>query len=50
LATEVEYVRAQISTFLDELWDFGAHGILINAAKHIPKEDIVSVLRRLEIL
>jgi alpha-amylase len=45
LATEDEYVQSQISSFVDELLDFGVHGAFISSAKQIPKQDIASIFR-----
>lgn len=47
LRTESESVRDQLGAYLNRLLDLGAMGFRIDAAKHIPAEDLAAILSRL---
>ncbi|NRA65886.1 MAG: alpha-amylase family protein [Pseudobacteriovorax sp.] len=47
LATEKEYVRSMIANYLNKLIDMGVRGLRIDAAKHIPADDIANIISRL---
>jgi alpha-amylase len=47
LATESDYVRDRIAGYLNHLLDLGVAGFRIDAAKHIPANDLQAILSRL---
>lgn len=47
LRTESEIVRDKLGAYMNQLLDMGAMGFRIDAAKHIPAEDIAAILSRL---
>lgn len=47
LATETAYVQEQIADYLQKMMDIGVAGFRIDAAKHIPSDDIENILKRL---
>ena len=47
LATEKEYVRQRIADYMNDLTSLGVAGFRIDAAKHIPAEDIAAIRRKL---
>lgn len=47
LATESEKVQSQLANYLNHLLDLGVTGFRIDAAKHIPAEDLQSIFSRL---
>ena len=44
LATEKDSVRATITAYLQDLLDLGVAGFRVDAAKHMPAEDIAAIL------
>ncbi|KIY70325.1 carbohydrate-binding module family 20 protein [Cylindrobasidium torrendii FP15055 ss-10] len=46
LATETEYVRATLSTYVNDLVSLGVDGLRLDAAKHIASSDISNILSR----
>jgi len=48
LATETPKVQATLAQYLNYLLDLGVAGFRIDAAKHIPPEDLAGILRRLK--
>lgn len=48
LATEKPEVRKRIAAYLQSLVDLGVAGLRIDAAKHIPPEDITAILGRVD--
>ncbi|KAG8789488.1 hypothetical protein FRC20_003833 [Serendipita sp. 405] len=46
LATETEYVRARLATYLSDLKSLGVDGFRLDAAKHIAASDIANILSR----
>jgi alpha-amylase len=48
LATEKESVRATLAAYLNDLLDLGVAGFRIDAAKHMPAEDIQAIVGRLK--
>ncbi|QXD16432.1 alpha-amylase family protein [Rhodocaloribacter litoris] len=48
LATEKEEVRDRLAAYLNDLIGLGVAGIRIDAAKHMPPEDLHAVLERLD--
>lgn len=44
LATELPYVREQLSGYLQHLLDLGVEGFRLDAAKHMPAEDLQAIL------
>ncbi|KAL5632943.1 hypothetical protein ACGC1H_003438 [Rhizoctonia solani] len=47
LATDTEYVRARLATYVNDLLSLGVAGLRLDAAKHIPAADIANILGRL---
>ncbi|CAE6399554.1 unnamed protein product, partial [Rhizoctonia solani] len=47
LATDTEYVRARLATYVNDLLSLGVVGLRLDAAKHIPAADIANILGRL---
>jgi alpha-amylase len=47
LATEKEYVRNKIADYLNELTSLGVAGFRIDAAKHIPANDLAAIKSKL---
>ncbi|WP_239923673.1 carbohydrate-binding module family 20 domain-containing protein [Agaribacterium haliotis] len=47
LATENDYVRDKIATYLNDLLALGVAGFRIDAAKHMPADDIADIVSRL---
>ncbi|KAG8736991.1 hypothetical protein FRC12_017338 [Ceratobasidium sp. 428] len=47
LATETEYVRGRIATYMNDLLSLGVVGLRLDASKHIPTGDIANILSRL---
>jgi alpha-amylase len=47
LKTESDHVQSQIANYLQKMMDYGVSGFRIDAAKHIPSNDINSILSRL---
>lgn len=47
LRTETEYVRNRIADYMNDLIGLGVKGFRIDAAKHIPAQDIAAILARL---
>ena len=43
LATEQEHVRGQLSGYLQSLLDLGVAGFRVDAAKHMPAEDLAAI-------
>ena len=48
LATETEYVRQMIANYMNDLTSLGVAGFRIDAAKHIPPEDIAAIQAKLQ--
>lgn len=48
LKTESKYVQGKIAEYLNDLISLGVRGFRIDAAKHIPEEDITAILQKLE--
>lgn len=48
LATSSEYVRNKIADYLNHLLDLGVAGFRIDAAKHMPAEDLAAILAKLK--
>ncbi|MGZ3772541.1 MAG: alpha-amylase [Pseudobdellovibrionaceae bacterium] len=48
LATESEYVRNRIAVYLNHLLDLGVTGFRIDAAKHIPSQDLAAIFSKLK--
>ena len=48
LKTESEYVRGKIAEYLNHLIDLGVAGFRIDAAKHMPHQDIANIISRLK--
>ena len=48
LKTESEYVRGKIADYLNDLTSLGVAGFRIDAAKHMPPEDIKAIVDRLQ--
>ncbi|WP_374029094.1 alpha-amylase family protein [Bdellovibrio bacteriovorus] len=48
LATESEYVRTKIADYLNHLLDLGVTGFRIDAAKHIPVQDLAAIKWKLK--
>jgi alpha-amylase len=46
LATETDHVRSTIAGYLNDLIGLGVDGFRIDAAKHIPAEDIAAILAK----
>lgn len=46
LATETEYVRARLATYLNDLVSLGVDGFRLDAAKHMAASDIGNILSR----
>jgi alpha-amylase len=46
LATGTDYVRNTLASYLQRLADWGVAGFRVDAAKHIPSEDIAEIIRR----
>ena len=44
LATETEHVRSTIAAYLEDLLSLGVDGFRIDAAKHMPAEDIAAIV------
>ncbi len=44
LATGQEYVRATLTGYLNDLTDLGVAGFRVDAAKHMPPEDVAAVM------
>lgn len=47
LATEKDYVRGKIADYLNDLISLGVDGFRIDAAKHMPANDLANILSRL---
>ncbi|KAG8742772.1 hypothetical protein FRC10_000939 [Ceratobasidium sp. 414] len=47
LATDTEYVRSRLATYVNDLLSLGVVGLRLDAAKHIPAGDISNILGRL---
>ncbi|KAF9258750.1 glycoside hydrolase [Marasmius fiardii PR-910] len=47
LATDTEYVRARLATYVNDLLSLGVDGLRLDASKHIPTGDISNILGRL---
>lgn len=47
LATDTDYVRGRIASYLNDLLSLGVDGFRIDAAKHMPAGDIGNILSRL---
>jgi len=47
LATETDYVRGQIAAYMNDLISLGVRGFRIDAAKHMPVQDIAAIKARL---
>nr|AOC97454.1 alpha-amylase [Flammulina velutipes] len=47
LATEAEYVRGRLATYVNDLLSLGVDGLRLDAAKHIATGDIANILGRL---
>ncbi|CAE6399533.1 unnamed protein product, partial [Rhizoctonia solani] len=47
LATDTEYVRARLATYVNDLLSLGVVGLRLDAVKHIPAADIANILGRL---
>ncbi|UNO42454.1 alpha-amylase family protein [Streptomyces sp. MST-110588] len=47
LDTGEEYVRGRIARYLDDLLSLGVDGFRIDAAKHIPADDLAAIKKRL---
>ncbi|HWV15768.1 MAG TPA: alpha amylase C-terminal domain-containing protein [Cellvibrio sp.] len=47
LKTESEYVRSKIIAYMNDLTSMGVAGFRIDAAKHMPPEDIANIVKRL---
>ncbi|VUD56378.1 Alpha-amylase [Thalassocella blandensis] len=47
LATESDYVRGKIADYLNDLISLGVDGFRIDAAKHMPAEDVANIVNRL---
>lgn len=47
LATETEHVRTTIVAYLEDLLSLGVAGFRIDAAKHMPAEDVAAIVERL---
>ncbi|MFD0559570.1 alpha-amylase [Stackebrandtia endophytica] len=48
LATENDYVRGRLTAYLQDLLNLGVDGFRIDAAKHMPAEDIAAILAGLD--
>ncbi|ESK93482.1 alpha-amylase [Moniliophthora roreri MCA 2997] len=48
LATDTEYVRSRLAAYVNDLLSLGVDGLRLDAAKHIPSDDIANILSRLE--
>ena len=48
LATELPHVRTQLSGYLQHLIDLGVEGFRLDAAKHVPAEDLQAILGALD--
>ncbi len=48
LRTESEYVRDKLAEYLNDLLSMGVSGFRIDAAKHIPPQDIQAILKALK--
>ncbi|KAK7461494.1 hypothetical protein VKT23_008668 [Stygiomarasmius scandens] len=48
LATDTEYVRGRLSEYANDLLSLGVDGLRLDAAKHIPTNDIANILGRLD--
>lgn len=48
LRTESEYVRDTLADYLNRLLDLGVSGFRVDAAKHMPADDVQAVLARLK--
>jgi alpha-amylase len=48
LATEQPYVREQLATYVQDLVDLGVAGFRLDAAKHIPAEDLTAIFSTVE--
>jgi alpha-amylase len=46
LATETDHVRSTIAGYLNDLMSLGVDGFRIDAAKHIPADDIAAILTK----
>ncbi|WP_421734181.1 alpha-amylase [Cellulomonas sp.] len=44
LATETDHVRATITAYLEDLLSLGVDGFRVDAAKHMPSEDIAAIV------
>ncbi|KAH9987051.1 glycoside hydrolase family 13 protein [Russula vinacea] len=49
LATETNYVRGQLAEYTNDLISLGVDGLRLDAAKHIPPDDIADISSRLTI-
>ncbi|KAF9045781.1 glycoside hydrolase [Hymenopellis radicata] len=47
LATDTEYVRGRLATYVNDLLSLGVDGLRLDAAKHIASGDIANILSRL---
>jgi len=47
LATDTDYVRGRLASYLNDLLSLGVDGFRIDAAKHMPAADIANILSRL---
>ncbi|WP_372770714.1 alpha-amylase family protein [Pseudoalteromonas sp.] len=48
LKTSTEYVQTTLATYLNELVNLGVAGFRIDASKHMPSQDIASILSRVD--
>jgi glycosidase len=47
LATEKEHVRARLAAYVNDLMSLGVDGLRLDAAKHIPPEDLANIFSRI---
>ena len=48
LATETDHVQSQVAKYLNDLRSIGVDGFRIDAAKHMPAEDVSAIIDRID--
>lgn len=48
LATETDHVQSQVAKYLNDLRSIGVDGFRIDAAKHMPAEDVAAIIERID--
>ncbi|KAL1738563.1 glycoside hydrolase superfamily, partial [Schizophyllum fasciatum] len=48
LATDTDYVRGRLAAYTNDLISLGVDGLRLDAAKHMPADDIANILGRLQ--